>query len=46
MVDFFAKCGLLVEVHQVFDGINVPKKDILTWNAMISVMNCIRKGRV
>ncbi|OIT37998.1 PREDICTED: pentatricopeptide repeat-containing protein At3g16610 [Nicotiana attenuata] len=34
LVDFYAKCGLLVEARQVFDG--MWKRDIVAWNAMIS----------
>ncbi|KAJ8556124.1 hypothetical protein K7X08_022882 [Anisodus acutangulus] len=34
LVDFYAKCGLLVEARQVFDG--MCQRDIVAWNAMIS----------
>ncbi|XP_060201223.1 pentatricopeptide repeat-containing protein At3g16610 [Lycium barbarum] len=33
-VDFYAKCGLLVEARRVFDG--MCQRDIVAWNAMIS----------
>ncbi|KAM3343457.1 pentatricopeptide repeat-containing protein like [Capsicum galapagoense] len=35
LVDFYAKCGLLVEASQVFDGMRT-KRDVVAWNAMIS----------
>ncbi|XP_049402511.1 pentatricopeptide repeat-containing protein At3g16610 [Solanum stenotomum] len=34
LVDFYAKCGLLVEARRVFDG--MLQRDIVAWNAMIS----------
>lgn len=34
LVDFYLKCGCLVEAREVFDG--MPERDVVAWNAMIS----------
>ncbi|KZV28283.1 pentatricopeptide repeat-containing protein [Dorcoceras hygrometricum] len=32
LVDFYVKCGYLVEAREVFDG--MPRRDVVAWNAM------------
>lgn len=34
LVDFYVKCGCLLEARQVFD--EMPLRDVVAWNAMIS----------
>ncbi|KAL2247198.1 UNVERIFIED_CONTAM: Pentatricopeptide repeat-containing protein [Sesamum indicum] len=34
LVDFYVKCGCLVEAREVFDG--MPERDIVAWNAMVT----------
>ncbi|KAJ7551154.1 hypothetical protein O6H91_06G001300 [Diphasiastrum complanatum] len=38
LVDMYCKCGRLVEARQVFS--NLPKRDIVSWNAMI--VGCVQ----
>lgn len=34
LVDFYAKCGCLVEARKVFD--KMPERDLVAWNAMLA----------
>ncbi|KAL8506358.1 hypothetical protein ACS0TY_017294 [Phlomoides rotata] len=34
LVDFYVKCGCMLEARQVFDG--MPDRDVVAWNAMVS----------
>ncbi|KAG8373391.1 hypothetical protein BUALT_Bualt11G0019500 [Buddleja alternifolia] len=34
LVDFYVKCGCLLEAREVFD--EMPERDVIAWNAMVS----------
>lgn len=42
-VDMYAKCGSIDNAWEIFS--KLPEKDVMTWTALISVWQCVDKGR-
>ncbi|XP_057417499.1 pentatricopeptide repeat-containing protein At1g08070, chloroplastic [Lotus japonicus] len=41
LIDMYAKCGEIDAARELFDGIELEEKDVISWNTMIGGYSCL-----